>query len=509
MSMVAPHGLMGGRLRRLTGADLLDRVDLEQLVVARQLAADPKRRAGLGQYMTPPVVAAFMASLLEFDPPPQELQLLDAGSGVGMLTAAVVAELAARPAHRRPAVINAEAWEIDDSLEPSLTRTFEYCEKAALNYGMELKWNIRMGDFISQAADLVATNALFGHGTNRPFNAAILNPPYRKLNADSAERAHLDGLGIGTSNLYSAFVWLALELLQPGGEIVAITPRSFMNGTYFRKFREALLQHTAIRHVHVYDARDVAFSDDGVLQENVVFHAVRGVDQGPIRISTSYGPSDSDLTERVVDPSEMVLTGDTQSVMRVVPDDNAARITRGILGLSHRMVDLGIGVSTGQVVGFRARDRIHAEFQPGDTPLILPRHCRSGFVQWPQKSRGVPNSLSTSGVDDELVMPSGWYVLVKRFTAKEERRRVVASLCDPNRLSTDHVAFDNKLNVVHRGNAGLPEPLAKGLAVFLNSSVVDSFFRQFSGHTQVNAGDLRSLKFPDADTLARLGGLVK
>ena len=140
--------------------------------------------------------------------------------------------------------------------------------------------------------------------------------------------------------------------------------------------------------------------------------------------------------------------------------------------------------------------------------MILPRHCRDGFVQWPQKSRGVPNSLSASGADDEVVMPSGWYVLVKRFSSKEERRRVVASLFDPNRLNADRVAFDNKLNVVHRRNAGLPEPLAKGLAVFLNSSVVDSFFRQFSGHTQVNAGDLRSFKFPDADTLARLGDSV-
>ena len=140
--------------------------------------------------------------------------------------------------------------------------------------------------------------------------------------------------------------------------------------------------------------------------------------------------------------------------------------------------------------------------------MILPRHCRNGFVDWPQKSGAVPNALSTLGADDELVMPSGWYVLVKRFSSKEERRRVVASIFDPNRFEVDGVAFDNKLNVIHRGNEGLPEPLAKGLAVFLNSSVVDAFFRQFSGHTQVNAGDLRSLKFPDADTLARLGDSV-
>lgn len=140
--------------------------------------------------------------------------------------------------------------------------------------------------------------------------------------------------------------------------------------------------------------------------------------------------------------------------------------------------------------------------------MVLPRHCRSGFVTWPSLLRGVPNGLSISGSSDELVLPSGWYVLVNRFSAKEDRRRVVASLFDPNRLDTDYVAFDNKLNVFHRRNEGLPEDLAKGLAMFLNSSVVDAYFRQFSGHTQVNAGDLRALKFPDFEALVRLGGNV-
>lgn len=508
MSRSNPLTPLGDRSGPLAGSDLLDRLDLEQLDIANRLKTDPEQRARLGQFMTPAKVAAFMASMFEFDPPPQELRLVDAGSGVGMLTAAVVAEFSARPANRRPSIINTVAWEIDSSLEPLLKNSLTYCEEIACDYGMKFEWTVRVGDFISQAADAIATNALFGQGTGKRFNAAILNPPYRKLNADSAERGHLDALGMGTSNMYSAFVWLALELLQDGGEIVAITPRSFMNGAYFRRFREALLQRAGIKRVHVYEARDVTFSDDDVLQENVVFHAARGAIQGPIHITTSYGPSDVDLTERVSVPGEMVLSGDTQSVMRVVPDENGARITRGILGLTHRMADLGMSVSTGRVVGFRAKDRIHAQVQSGDSPLILPRHCRNGFVDWPQKSGAVPNALSTSGADDDLVMPSAWYVLVKRFSSKEERRRVVASIFDPNRFEVDCVAFDNKLNVIHRGNEGLPEPMAKGLAVFLNSSVVDAFFRQFSGHTQVNAGDLRSLKFPDAETLVRLGDSV-
>ena len=140
--------------------------------------------------------------------------------------------------------------------------------------------------------------------------------------------------------------------------------------------------------------------------------------------------------------------------------------------------------------------------------MILPRHCRNGLVVWPQEHESVPNASSVSGPDDELVLPSGWYVLVNRFSAKEDRRRIVASLFDPNKVDAPYVAFDNKLNVLHRRNAGLPEKLAKGLTTFLNSSVVDAYFRQFSGHTQVNASDLRTLRFPDISTLERLAQTV-
>ena len=51
---------------------------------------------------------------------------------------------------------------------------------------------------------------LFLVTVNKPFDVAILNPPYRK-NGDSPERTRLNRLGMGTSNLYAAFVWLALD----------------------------------------------------------------------------------------------------------------------------------------------------------------------------------------------------------------------------------------------------------------------------------------------------------
>ena len=68
------------------------------------------------------------------------------------------------------------------------------------------------------------------------------------------------------------------------------------------------------------------------------------------------------------------------------------------------------------------------------------------------------------------------------------------------------MAFENHLNVFHDNGQGLSREIAIGLSYWLNSSLVDSFFRTFSGHTQVNATDLRTLRFP---TRSRPGALGK
>jgi adenine-specific DNA-methyltransferase len=97
------------------------------------------------------------------------------------------------------------------------------------------------------------------------------------------------------------------------------------------------------------------------------------------------------------------------------------------------------------------------------------------------------------------------HVLVKRFSAKEEKRRVVAAIFDPARIPCEIVGFENHLNYFHDRGHGLSMPLAKGLTIFLNSTIVDAYFRQFNGHTQVNASDLRNLRYPTRQELEALG----
>jgi len=142
-------------------------------------------------------------------------------------------------------------------------------------------------------------------------------------------------------------------------------------------------------------------------------------------------------------------------------------------------------------------------------PLIYPCHFESGFINWPEKSSKKPNAIIASARTKELMVATGYYVLTKRFSSKEERRRVVAAVYDPSKFEAPLVGFENHLNYFHERGKGLSPNLAKGLALYLNSSLFDRYFRLFSGHTQVNATDLRKMHYPSREQLLRLGSQVE
>lgn len=478
---------------------LLESIERVRIEASRRL--DPGNRTAMGQFLTPAPVARLMASM--FGPPPNEVRLLDPGAGVGSLTAAAVAALCA--GERKPRAIYVTAYELDPALFQHLTETLQRCATVCSKQGIEFRADPTQGDFIRAAVE-----ALEAELFDRParFSHVIMNPPYRKIASDSGERRALRAAGIETSNLYSAFVALAVKLLEPNGELVAITPRSFCNGTYFTPFRRELLRELALRRIHVFDSRQTAFGGDGVLQENVILHGHKGGVAGAITISSSAGPSDDFIAVRQAPLRMVVRPDDPEAFIHVTQDGIGDAVRARMMRLTASLDDLQVQVSTGRVVDFRARNFLRKAPGEKTVPLIYPANFAAGFVAWPKPGRKPQAMAVLDGVED-LLVPAGVYVLVKRFSSKEERRRLVAAVYDPGRVEAEQVGFENHLNYFHRRGRGLPMGLAKGLAVFLNSSLVDMFFRQFSGHTQVNAADLRKLRFPNRPELLRMGSAVK
>jgi adenine-specific DNA-methyltransferase len=449
---------------------------------------DSKRRSELGQYMTPSPIAEFMASLFSYH---GKAKLLDAGAGVGSLTSAFLDQ-----ALREETSVDAETWEIDSTLSAYLKNTLD--EYVQTGQG-KIKATIHTSDFIEDATFSIQFD------TDNRYTHAILNPPYKKISANSRHRKLLRLAGIETVNLYSAFVALTVLLMKKGGEVVAIIPRSFCNGSYYRPFRNLILQTCSIRQLHLFESRNKAFGDDEVLQENVIIHLIKGDPQGLVIVSTSHDAKFANYQQVIFDAAAIVKPNDAEQFIHI---PTCSVQTNMPMLCTHTLREIGLEVCTGPVVDFRLKEYWRNEPDHDTVPLLYPHHFSNGALCWP-KSHKKPNALQLTADVRKWLMPRGHYVLVKRFSSKEERRRLVAYHLPDETLDTQHIGFENHWNVFHINKHGMDEDTAIGLSTFLNSTVLDEHFRVFSGHTQVNATDLRNMRYPSRDQLRKLGQHAK
>lgn len=448
-----------------------------------------KHKSELGQFMTPSPVARFMAALF----PAATLQtcrLLDAGAGVGALSCAFLDRWTA--GGFKFGNVEATAYEIDPALRAHL-------ESALKRYAgtSSLSFEVVVGDFI----ELMTSKNLQDQAC---FTHAILNPPYKKISSASSHRQALRSVGIETVNLYSAFVALAVALMAPGGQVVAIIPRSFCNGPYYKPFREFILSRASLKHMHLFASRSKAFKDDDVLQENVILLLERDGLQGDVTVSTSTDDTFCDLETHTHRFDRIIFPSDPERFIHVPTSTELGAIERSS-AVRHSLADIGLKVSTGPVVDFRMKEHLRDMPEAGAVPLLYPGHFVGMRTEWPKQGKK-PNAIVLNQDTERWLYPNGFYCVVRRFSSKEERRRITASMIDPAAFGNATViGLENHLNVFHEGRQGLPEALARGLSMFLNTSAVDEHFRRFNGHTQVNATDLKGMTYPSRADLMILG----
>ena len=461
-------------------------------------------RSRIGQFLTPAAIAHFMSSMFECGP--KEVRILDPGAGAGVLFATSVETLISQ--ENRPLSIKVVAYETDSTILPYLEETLKRCHSLCISNGIEFHGIIKCEDFVS-AAIAETRESLFAVPIAR-FTHVILNPPYKKINSQTAMSRMLYSSDIEVANLYAVFVWLSMLLLEPCGQMVAITPRSFCNGPYFNKFRAAFLQMMSLQRIHIFESRKKAFGDDNVLQENIIYHALRGLQKpGSVTISASEGLDFDKARTLSVPYDQVVHPADRDMFIHLSINDANVGPAERMRCLTTSLNKLSLGVSTGRVVDFRAREHLRQSPEQETVPLIYPCHFLNGFINWPGESGKKPNAIASSSETSDLLVEAGFYVLTKRFSSKEQQRRVMAAIYDPTRIDAHLVGFENHLNYFHKQGKGLAADLAKGLAIYLNSTIVDQYFRLFSGHTQVNAADLRKMPYPTHDQLLRLGAHVK
>lgn len=466
-------------------------------------AASMDERRELGQFFTPLEVAAFMAKLAL--PTSGHVRVLEPGAGTSILTSSVCELLPGRAAS-----VHIDIHEIHPQLALLSKKTLEHAAEWLAARGVKCTFTIHREDFVLENAPFL-TPSLFTSARER-YDIAIANPPYFKLLKDDPRARAATHIVHGQPNIYAIFMAIMASLLREDGVMVTITPRSFTTGDYFRRFREVLFSQVTPEALHLFGSRKDAFRKDEVLQENVILAARRkpAARETTVAITTSAGVSDLEKPTRRIVPLKDVVDIDSRELAVHIPssdtDDAVLQFVRSWPATLH---SLGLKVSTGPVVAFRAWNFIHEEPNGAqEVPLLWLQHVRKMNVRWPIESSNKRQYISDVAESQYLLLPNTTYVVMRRFSAKEEERRIVAAPLFGGQFPGRMIGLENHLNYIHRPKGTLHEDEARGLAAVLNSVVVDRYFRVSNGNTQVSAVELRHLPLPGPSSLRRLGERV-
>lgn len=467
----------------------------------------PQIRKERGQFFTPLSVAKYMAELGEY--PKQILRVLDAGAGVGILSCAVCEEAANRETVKE---IDIDAYENDPSLADILEKSLDFARTWLDGKGVKLSYKVIREDFILNASNKLWRNKIV------PYDLNIGNPPYFKIRKNDQKALVSPKYVYGQPNIYSLFMGLSAELLSEGGIMVFITPRSYASGPYFRLFRRHFFKMMQPERIHMFESRKDAFRKDDVLQENIILKARKFSKSSTVTISLSKGIEDLRQAASYSLPILRVLhkTGN-DLIMRLPLNDSdieAIDIIEKWPGTIHKY---GIEISTGPVVPFRAKELIlNNRPKPDDfAPLIWMQNVHPMSLKWPFINNNSRNKkaqfivINYESLKRRLLVKDQNLVILRRFSAKEQNRRLTAAPLLKGKLGATLIGIENHLNYIYKPNDELSEIQTYGLSALFNSSLVDRYFRISSGNTQVSATEIRTLPLPAPEVINEIGQNIK
>jgi adenine-specific DNA-methyltransferase len=479
----------------------------EQLASSFVDKSCPKSRKVQGQFFTPLPLARFMADLAEYRK--STLRVLDAGGGSGTLSCAVCEAAARRKTVKR---IEIDTYEDSPSLAGSLRQSLAFSKQWLAKRGIELTYNVIEKDFIlSVPQGLWASQVV-------PYDLAIGNPPYFKIGKDDPRAKAAARFVHGQPNIYALFMGMAAEVLGDKGLMVFITPRSYASGPYFELFRKRFFGMMQPERVHLFESRMDAFKKDEVLQENIILKARKAGNASRLRISVSPGiDSLSRAASYHLAASKVLYSKGRDMVFRLPASHRDIELIDIVEQWTGRLHRYGLQISTGPVVPFRATDLILNDKQMNNdiAPLLWMQNVHSMKVQWPnfhmKNSREKPQFIKANrkALRKRLLIADQNVVLLRRFSAKEDSRRLIAAPLLRGQLDARLIGLENHLNYIYRPTGELTKPQAMGLSALLNSSLLDRYFRISNGNTQVSATEIRAMPLPPLQVIEQMGQIVR
>lgn len=450
-------------------------------------------RKKYGQFFTSKETAIYMADLLAI-PNQKTISILDPGSGSGILSVALIEKLQTVPCVEE---IKLACYENDPNILDLLQSNLNW---VCMQSSKKISYKIITDNYIlHQMADY--NHMLDANPNPRKFDLVIGNPPYMKVAKDAPEAMAMPDVCYGAPNLYFLFASMSLFNLRDDGEMVYIIPRSWTSGAYFEKFREQFLSEGALEHIHLFVSRDKVFEKESVLQETIIVK-VKKTDNKPETVVITTTQNNSDFSNKTLfeAPYNVVVSGNDHYVY-LVTNKQEIETLRQINGWSDTLPSLGLKMKTGLTVDFRNNDALRNDAEEQAVPLFYSQHIRDGKVVFPVGKEREYIVTDQQG----LLQKNTNYLFVKRFTAKEEHRRLQCGVYLARTYPQyTKISTQNKINFVS-GLKELSECVVYGLYVLFNSTLYDCYYRILNGSTQVNSTEINSIPVPPISIIEAMG----
>jgi adenine-specific DNA-methyltransferase len=457
-----------------------------------------EKRKKYGQFFTSKETAKYMASLFDLTDSKPTISILDPGSGTGILSCAFIDRLQSISSIE---VISLTCYENDPNVLPLLKENLEHIASTSkIHVDIEL---IEDNYILSQNDSY---NSFLGEKKEaQTFDYIIGNPPYKKIPKGALEASVVNNVCYGAPNLYFIFATMSIFNLKNDGELVYIIPRSWTSGAYFAKFREYLLSKTRIEHIHLFVSRNKVFENEDVLQETIIIKLKKTIiPKETITITSSHSNKDFDNISTLDVNTDIVVNKKNNYVFLFTSKEDIEVIDT-LNKFENTLPSIGLKMKTGLVVDFRNREHLRSDYEEGSVPLLFSQNIVNGFIEFPIKK------------DIQYVMPvkNGFmqenknYLIVKRFTAKEENRRFQSGIyLKSSYPSFEYISTQNKVNFITGVERELSVNAVYGLYALFNSTIYDHYYRILNGSTQVNSTEVNHMPVPSYDELEKLGSIL-
>ena len=412
-------------------------------------------------------------------------------------TAVFMAGLFSIPEGRTSLIIELVCYENDANIVDLLYSNLEW---ACRHTTKDVSFRIVTDNYI--LSQMLEYNGMLGASPDADkFDMVIGNPPYMKIAKDAPEATAMPDVCYGAPNLYFLFAAMSMFNLKEDGEMVYIIPRSWTSGAYFKQFRKRFFEEGALEHIHLFVSRDKVFEKESVLQETIIIKAKK-TQSKPNTITITTTQSNADFSNRTVfeAPYSTVVNGDASYVYLVTSTEEVQTLNE-LNRWTDTLPDIGLKMKTGLTVDFRNREALRDSAEDDAVPLFYSQHIQDGKVVFPAGKEHEYIVTEQRG----LLQENTNYLFVKRFTAKEEHRRLQCGVyLDRKYPEYAEISTQNKINFIS-GLHELSECVVYGLYVLFNSTLYDSYYRTLNGSTQVNSTEINSMPVPPMNTIEAMG----